>query len=81
MPLFEVAILEMPTKKEVEEGSAQEKLVFGPKAIIARDAASAGIAAILEDGNVKVDKAKMQVLVRPFGQSQTRKMKPCLAHI
>ena len=36
--------------KEVEEGMAQEKLVFGPKPIIARDAQSAGIAAVLDSG-------------------------------
>jgi len=32
MPLFEVAIIEKPTKKEAEEG-ASERLVFGPKAV------------------------------------------------
>lgn len=67
MPLFEVAILEKPTKKEQEEQSAQEKLVFGPKAIIASDAQSAGIAAVLGEAEpVKVDRARMLVLVRPF---------------
>lgn len=66
MPLFEVAILETPTKKEIEEEGAQEKLVFGPKAVIARDSQSAGIIAIMDNKEVDVDKAKMQVLVRPF---------------
>lgn len=33
--LYEIAILEKPTKKETEEG-AMEKLVFGPKAIVTR---------------------------------------------
>ncbi len=64
MPLFEVAILEMPTKKESEDGGV-EKLVFGPKAVIAKDTQSAGISAVLEE-NVKVDRARMTVLVRPF---------------
>lgn len=28
MPLFEIAITEVPTKKEIEEGTGEEKLVF-----------------------------------------------------
>lgn len=64
MALFEVAILERPTKKEAEEG-AQEKLVFGPKAIVANDAQGAAIAAVMGE-DVKVDKARMVVLTRPF---------------
>ncbi len=71
MPLFEVAILEKPTKKEAEEVKP-ERLVFGPAAVIARDAASAAIGAVLGDGStadrckVKVDTQRMEVLVRPF---------------
>jgi hypothetical protein len=66
MPLFEVAILEKPTKKEAEEG-ASEKLVFGPKAVVARDNQSAAIAAVM-DGDVPkdLDRQRMEVLVRPF---------------
>jgi len=66
MPLFEVAILEKPTKKEAEEG-ASEKLVFGPKAVVARDNQSAAIAAVM-DGEVPkdIDRSRMEVLVRPF---------------
>lgn len=66
MPLFEVAILQKPTKKEAEDG-ASEKLVFGPKAVVARDDQSAAIAAVL-DGDVPkdLDKSRMEVLVRPF---------------
>jgi len=66
MPLFEVAILEKPTKKEAEEG-ASEKLVFGPKAVVARDSQSAAIAAVM-DGEVPkgIDRQRMEVLVRPF---------------
>lgn len=66
MPLFEVAILETPTKKEAEEGGV-EKLVFGPTAVIARDTQSAGIAAVLDGAkDIEVDRSRMQVLVRPF---------------
>jgi len=65
MPLFEVAILETPTKKEVEEVNAQEKLIFGPEPIVANDGQSAAINTILGKG-IKVDMTRMKVLVRPF---------------
>ncbi len=63
--LFEVAILEQPTKKEAEEGAC-EKLVFGPKAVIAKDTQSAAIAAVLDGEKITVDRTRMTVLVRPF---------------
>lgn len=67
MPLFEVAILEKPTKKEIEESGAIETLVFGPKAVVANDAQGAAIAAVLSGYDVsKIDKTRMKVLVRPF---------------
>lgn len=65
MPLFEVAILEKPTKKEGEDG-AVEKLVFGPKAVVARDGQGAVLAAILGDSKPQIDMSKAEVLVRPF---------------
>lgn len=65
MPLFEVAIIEKPTKKEAEDG-ATEKLVFGPKAVIANDQQSAAIAAVMGTEKLTVDMNKAQVLVRPF---------------
>ena len=65
MPLFEVAILEKPTANEADEG-AQERLVLGPVAIVANDPQSAAIAAVLEGDKPKVDRSRMEVLVRPF---------------
>jgi hypothetical protein len=66
MPLFEVAILEKPTKKEAEEG-ASERLVFGPKAVVARDNQSAAIAAVMgEEVPKDIARERMEVLVRPF---------------
>lgn len=68
MPLFEIAILEQPTKKDAEEGKG-ERLVFGPKAVVASDSQSAAIAAVMDatgDELKAVDKSRMQVLVRPF---------------
>lgn len=70
MPLFEVAMLENPTKKQAEEGAAQ-KLVFGPKAVIANDEQAAAINAVL-DGSIDaaVDRSRLEVLVRPFADGQ-----------
>ena len=34
MPLFEVAIMELPSKKEIEENGAIEKLAFGPEFVV-----------------------------------------------
>lgn len=65
MPLFEVAILEKPTKDEMDRGVG-EKLVFGPKAVVARDAQSAGIVAVLDSAKLEVNRDRMEVLVRPF---------------
>ena len=67
--LFEVAILEKPTKKEIEEEGKTERLVFGPKAVVANDAQSAAISAVLDGNNgekLEVDRSRMTVLVRPF---------------
>ena len=57
--------MERPTKKDAEEGTT-EKLVFGPKAVVATDAQSAAIAAVLDGGEIKVERSRMEVLVRPF---------------
>ena len=66
MPLFEVAIIENPTPKEKEDG-AVEKLVFGPKAVIAKDSQIAAISAILDVPPTNpIDRSKIEVLVRPF---------------
>ena len=65
MPLFEVAIVQKPTKKEAEEG-ATETLVFGPKAVIARDQQGAAVAAILGGDKPDCDMNKCDILVRPF---------------
>jgi hypothetical protein len=67
MPLFEVAILEKPTKKDAADGKS-ERLVFGPKAVVAADSQSAAISAVM-DGGAEIgtlDKSRMDVLVRPF---------------
>jgi hypothetical protein len=65
--LFEVAILQTPTKAESENGKGEE-LIFGPKAVVAADAQGAAIAAVLDGGATKIsgDRSRLQVIVRPF---------------
>jgi hypothetical protein len=65
MPLFEVAIVNRPTRKEQEEGET-EKLVFGPKAVIARDQQTAAIAAVMSGEVPPLDMSRCEVLCRPF---------------
>jgi hypothetical protein len=67
MPLFEVAIIQKPTRKEIEEGTGSEKLLFGPTAVLARDNQAAAITAVTGTGApVGLDMARAEVLVRPF---------------
>ena len=66
MPLFEVAIIEMPTKRQMEDGII-EKLLSGPEPIIAKDEQSAGIIAISTNKDMDIDIQRAKVLVRPFG--------------
>lgn len=64
--LFEVAILEKPTVKEMEDGKA-ERLVFGPKAVIAKDLQGAAVSAVLDtEAKIEVNRDRMEILVRPF---------------
>lgn len=67
MPLFEVAIIQKPTKKEIEEGTGTETLLFGPTAVLARDSQTAAIAAVTGPGAPQgLDMNRAEVLVRPF---------------
>ena len=66
--LFEVAIVENPTKKDAEENGALEKVVLQPTTVVAADQQSAGITAIMDNTEAikECDKSRLQVLVRPF---------------
>jgi len=68
--LYEVAILEKPTKKSKDEGGT-EKLVLGPISVVAPDEKTAALVAIKQgylDGTFLKDVTpdRMEVLVRPF---------------
>lgn len=66
MPLFEVAILEKPTVKEIEELGKGERLVFGPIAVVAKDVQSAAVSAVNRAGKIDAEESRMEVLIRPF---------------
>lgn len=67
MPLFEIAIIQKPTKKEIEEGTGEEKLLFGPKSVLARDPQAAGIIAVTgADAPKDLNMNRAEVLIRPF---------------
>lgn len=66
MPLFEVAIIKKPTKKEIEDGTGEEKLVLAPTSVLARDANSAVISVVTSKTLDGFDPNKCEVIVRPF---------------
>jgi len=66
MPLFEVAVLEMPTKQASDEG-ALEKLVLAPTTLIAKDSQSAAMKAVMGiSKDTPCDMERLDVRVRPF---------------
>ena len=64
--LYEVAVIQKPTKKEVEEEAALEKLICGPIAICAASEQAAAIMATRDAKLDNVDPNRLEVLVRPF---------------
>ena len=65
MPLFDVVVVEHPTKDDAENGQL-ERLVLGPTTVVARDSQGAAISAVLSEKNFDIDKSRMEVIVRPF---------------
>jgi hypothetical protein len=64
--LYEVALIEKPTKKEMEEGKT-EKLILPPTPVIANDDKSAGVQAVMQNKEkLTGDLSRVEVLVRPF---------------
>jgi len=64
--VVEIVIVEHPTKKSAEEGGKLEKIVFGPKAFVAKDEQQAVMLAGREIDLNGVDLSRLEVLVRPF---------------
>lgn len=66
MPLFDVAVIIEPTKKEKDDGEL-EKLIHCEQWIVAANERAAGFeAAIKASKKEDFDMARMKVLVRPF---------------
>lgn len=66
MPLFEVALIKKPTKKEAEEGG-KEVLLLAPTPVIASDDRSASVQVLVENTEkTGKDLSQIHVLVRPF---------------
>lgn len=71
MPLFEIAVLEKFKKGGKDEADKKERLVYGPTAVLARDAQAALFEAVFAlsasgtDGE-PIDRERMEVIVRPF---------------
>ncbi len=66
MPVFEVCVVQRPSKKELEDGGV-EKLLYGPKAVVARDGQAAAIGAVMNGDMPKdIDLTRVDVLIRPF---------------
>lgn len=69
MPLFGVAVLEQPTKKEREEGKS-ERLLFGPEWDTGVDGQAVALKILLDaqrGGKLgDIDMSRAQVLVTPF---------------
>lgn len=64
--LFEVALIQRPTKKAAEDG-AQEELILPPTPVIAHDDKAAALKAVMEHKEqIKGDLSNVTVLVRPF---------------
>lgn len=67
MPVFEVVIIEEPSKNAKDDGEL-EKLILGPVTVVAKDKESAGTVVAMENADKLKDvvKTRMKVLCRPF---------------
>jgi hypothetical protein len=70
MPLFGIAVLEQPTKKEREDGKS-ERLLFGPEWDTGADGQAVALKILLsaqQGGKLPadLDLSRAQVLVTPF---------------
>lgn len=63
--LYEVAIIEHPTKKQAEKGKGAE-LVFGIEAVVANTDKTAAVIASQKADLKNRDANRLEVLVRPF---------------
>lgn len=67
MNLFEIAILEVPTKKQMEDEGKKARIVVEPTCILAKDEQTA-LMRLAKDGKIPsdADEDRLNVLIRPF---------------
>lgn len=66
MPLYEIALIQNPTKIEAENGSLG-KLIMPPVYVMARNEQAAGVQAVMANKATLPDELdRVEVLVRPF---------------
>ena len=72
--LFQVAILELPTKEDAEAGKL-EKLVLDPTCVVASDWTSAAVIVAMDHAQklTGIDRSRMKVEVVPFGGADQTK--------
>lgn len=64
--LYLVALIQKPTKKELEDGK-QEQLILAPTAVIAQDDKAAAVKAVTQNKDkIEGNLDNVEVLVRPF---------------
>ncbi len=66
MPLFEVAVLTAPSKKEIEDGATEKLIYFSAPPICARNEQSAVLGVAMSDAMKGADLNKITIIVRPF---------------
>jgi len=67
MPLFQIAVVSVPTKKELEEGETEKLIYWTEKPICAKNEQTAVLGVAMSDGLKGADLNKIQVIVLPFG--------------
>jgi hypothetical protein len=66
MPLYEIALIQNPTKKEAEDGKVAV-IILPPTAVIATDDRAAAVIAVANNRDkITGELSRVEVLVRPF---------------
>lgn len=67
MPLFEIAVIQKASKKELDAGEPAEKLLMAPVTMLAKDSQTAAMMVMMGSAAPKdMDLNRAEILVRPF---------------
>lgn len=67
MPLYQIAVVSMPSKKDIEEGISENLIYWTEKPICAKNEQAALFGVAMSDALKGADLNKIQVIVVPFG--------------